>query len=206
MLIDKKQKNSIVWVARFIDCKHPEFVVRLAERLKQDGYDCHIKMVGSGELIDEVERYRIEKNLQSQIEITGAVSLEQVREYMEKAEIHIFTSDRNEGWGAVLNEAMNSACACVCSNVIGASGFLIKEGVNGNLYQDGNFEEFYQKVRALIDKAGTRKMLAFNAYNTMIKEWNAANAVGKFLKLCNNYFDKGVMEFLFSDGVLSKAE
>ena len=34
---------------------------------------------------------------------------------MEKADIFLFTSDRREGWGAVANEAMNSACALVVS-------------------------------------------------------------------------------------------
>ena len=36
---------------------------------------------------------------------------------MEQADIYLFTSDRNEGWGAVANEAMNSACAMVADAI-----------------------------------------------------------------------------------------
>ena len=35
---------------------------------------------------------------------------------MEKCHIHIFTSNHLEGWGAVVNEAMNSGC-CEVANV-----------------------------------------------------------------------------------------
>jgi hypothetical protein len=33
---------------------------------------------------------------------------EEVRVHMEQSNIYLFTSDFGEGWGAVLNEAMNS--------------------------------------------------------------------------------------------------
>lgn len=47
----------------------------------------------------------------------------EVRSYMEKADIYLFTSDFNEGWGAVLNESMNSGCAVVASHAIGSVPF-----------------------------------------------------------------------------------
>ena len=52
---------------------------------------------------------------------------------MEKSEIFLFTSDKGEGWGAVLNESMNSACAVVASHAIGSVPFLLKDGENPSL-------------------------------------------------------------------------
>jgi glycosyltransferase involved in cell wall biosynthesis len=40
--------------------------------------------------------------------------------------VFIFTSDRNEGWGAVLNEAMGSGCAVVAADLIGSVPYLIE--------------------------------------------------------------------------------
>ena len=36
-----------------------------------------------------------------------------------------------EGWGAVVNEAMNSGCAVVADHMIGAAPWLIRQGENG---------------------------------------------------------------------------
>ena len=52
-----------------------------------------------------------DKQLDDCVSMLGAMSPEKVRDYMEAADIFLFTSDFNEGWGAVLNEAMNSSCA-----------------------------------------------------------------------------------------------
>ena len=57
---------------------------------------------------------------------------------MEKTGIFLFTSDRQEGWGAVLNEAMNSGCAVVASHLIGAVPFLKKKKKNGLVYSSGD--------------------------------------------------------------------
>ena len=43
----------------------------------------------------------------------GALKPADVRKEMERADIFLFTSDYKEGWGAVLNEAMNARCAIV---------------------------------------------------------------------------------------------
>ena len=42
-----------------------------------------------------------------------------------------------DGWGAVANEAMNSACALVAGHMIGAVPYLIRQGENGLIYEDG---------------------------------------------------------------------
>ena len=34
-LVSDKKKNSLIWVARFLNLKHPEYVVRLAKKLKE---------------------------------------------------------------------------------------------------------------------------------------------------------------------------
>ena len=95
---------------------------------------------------------------------------------MEESEIFLFTSDRNEGWGAVLNESMNSACAVVANCAIGSVPFLLNNGDNGYIYKDGDVDDLYNKVKSLLDNADERKCIAKNAYATMVDEWNAENA------------------------------
>ena len=91
----------------------------------------------------------IDEGLSNNVKILGSMSPEKVREYMEQSEIFLFTSDREEGWGAVLNEAMNSACAVVASDAAGSTNFLVVDGENGFLYKSGDIDDLYYKVKLL---------------------------------------------------------
>ena len=81
---------------------------------------------------------------------------------MEQADVFLFTSNYLEGWGAVLNEAMNSACAVVAGHGIGAVPFLLKHGKNGLVYKTGNFREFQAYVLQLCQDASLCRRLGTN--------------------------------------------
>ena len=181
-LIEKKKTNTLLWAGRMIDWKHPEFAVKVARRLKSEGYNFVLNMIGIGEKHEEIENLIKEQGLCECVHLLGSMSPEKVREHMEESEIFMFTSDRQEGWGAVLNESMNSGCAIVADRMIGAAPYLIKDGENGLMY-DGSADELYEKVKYLIDNEQVRKEYGKNAYQTMINEWNAETAAQRLLNL-----------------------
>ena len=188
-----------------IDLKHPEHAIGVAKRLKADGYQFTLRMIGNGVLEEEMRRLVEQENLTDCVELLGAMKPEQVREYMEQSEIFLFTSDRNEGWGAVLNESMNAACAVVANSMIGAAPFLVQHGENGYLYDDRDPEDLYRRVKYLLDHAEARKSMARKAYRTMADEWNAENAAKRFVELCERMLGGAYKPFPFADGVCSKA-
>lgn len=202
-LIDKKDKFCIIWVARMIDWKHPEVPFLIAKRLRDEGYKFILKMIGTGDLLDRYKNLAMSENLQDYIMLTGAIKPEQVREEMENAGIMLFTSDRNEGWGAVLNEAMNSGCAVVASHVIGAVPYLLKNNKNGIVYRDGDIEDAYHKIKALLDNTGLQGILGLNAYHTIANTWNADKAAANLLTLIDNLQNSKVS---IPDGPCSPAE
>ena len=206
VLIASKKKNSLLWCGRLIDWKHPELAIEVAKRLKAEGYDFTLDIVGNGVLEGKIADMISNNSLSDCVFMRGAMSPEKVREYMEQSEIYLFTSDRQEGWGAVLNESMNSACAVVADRAIGSAPFLIDDGKNGYLYEDGDIDALYEKTKKLLDNADERKRLARNAYFTMVSEWNAENAAKKFLVLCERMLAGEYKPFPFESGVCSKAE
>ncbi len=180
----ENKKIEIIWVGRFIKEKHPEYVVKLAQKLKEDNCEFEIKMIGNGALFDET-KMQIEKNsLTNQIKLIGAVKSDKVRAYMEKANIFICTSDKSERWGVVLNEAMNSGCAVIAYKGIGGVPFLIKSDENGLAYT--SFEDFYKKTIRVIKDKELREKLSINAYKTIAETWTAKVAVQNFEKLVNS--------------------
>ena len=201
-LIKNKEHVSILWAGRFIDWKHPEAPLYVAKELKQNGYYFTLNIIGSGVLEDDIKKSITENGLNENVKLLGTMSPENVREIMERSEIFLFTSDRNEGWGAVLNESMNSACAVVASGAIGSVPYLIKDGENGYVYKDGDLNDLFAKVKNLIDDDKKRIAFAKNAYRTLTDTWNAETAAERLLTLIDNI--KNGKETPFTDGPCSK--
>ncbi len=204
-LSEWKHPASILWAARLIEWKHPELPVLLAERLKEEGYKFQLNLIGNGEMEEEIKGLISQKGLEDCVHMLGSMKPYEVREHMEKASIYLFTSDRNEGWGAVLNESMNSGCAVVASSAIGAVPYMIKNGENGIIYKDGDFDSLYSSVKTLLDDKSLCEKLGRKAYNTMLEKWNASVAAKRLLKLNEELKNKGECN-LFDEGPCSKAE
>lgn len=188
-LLGRKKRKSILWVARFIDWKHPEMIIKLALNLREMNKQFSITMIGCGELENEVKKCVEENDLNDSVSFVGSVSPEMVRDYMEQSEIFISTSDRNEGWGAVINEAMNSCCAVVANRQIGAAPFLIKNGENGVLYE--SYDDLCENVVKLLENDDFRRSLSRSAYNTICNLWNPQKAAENCLVLCESLLKKG---------------
>ena len=204
-LMSKKIKNEILWCGRFLDWKHPDDVLKVAKRLKDDGAQFHINLIGTGEMKIELERMCEKFDLSEYVTFVGSVSSDKVREYMERASIYLFTSDRKEGWGAVLNEAMNSGCAVIASNEAGSTKYLLDNGKSGIVYQSGDLVSLYQSVKNLIVDNDLCRKLGANAYEDIINEWNADVAAQKFIVLSENILC-GEPTNKYLDGVCSIQE
>lgn len=195
---------SILWAGRFLDWKHPEAVIYVAEHLKNDGCSFIFNVIGTGPLEEELKSLVAAKKLQGQVHLLGSMTPTDVRTYMEKADVFLFTSDKNEGWGAVLNESMNSACAVVASKMIGSAPFLIDDGNNGLLFKSGDWEGLYRKTKQLIDNDCFRKQLSTNAYETITNLWNPRVAAERFYRLATAILEN--REFsLYNEGPCSMA-
>lgn len=204
-LILNKNTNEILWCGRFLDWKHPDDVLEIAYKLKKDNYKFHISIIGTGEMEDFLCRSIVKNNLQEYVSILGPMSPEQVRQHMEGAGIYLFTSDRKEGWGAVLNESMNSACAVVASSEIGAVPYLINDNVNGLVYKTGDIDELYEKVKSLLDSKEKQRRFGKAAYQTISSEWNYEVASERLVYLIEYTLAKKDGNSLFDSGPCSKA-
>lgn len=206
-LFDQKRKNtkvSIAWAGRLIDWKHPDDAIKIAERLKKNGYNFDLNLIGNGALEAQIRNMISDKKLEDCVHMRGAMPPEEVRKNMEATDIFLFTSDFNEGWGAVLNESMNSACAVVASHAIGSVPFLLKDGENGYIYRNGDLDELYSRVVKLIEYPELRERMGRAAYQALAELWNADVAAERFVKL-SRLLLHGSVETPYNEGPCSKA-
>lgn len=204
-LMSKKEsdKITILWVGRFMKLKHPEMFIELAKNLKNNNYNIEINVIGSGELEEEIKNSVTNNKLSDCINFLGTMSPNEVRSFMEKSNIFIFTSDYREGWGAVVNEAMNSGCACVTSHAVGSTTHLIKHKHNGLVFKSEDFESLYENITYLLNNKKLISEYGINAYKTISETWNAKVAAERFLKLNECLLNGEDTPYL--DGPCSKA-
>ncbi len=186
--LDGKHNNysgtvKLLWAGRFIDWKHPEMAVLAAEQLRDHGYHFRMDIIGGGAMEEELHRMVQEKKLSECVHFLGFQTPEEVRAAMEEADIYLFTSDEQEGWGAVLNEAMNSGCAVVASHAMGATPYLVKHRENGLVFQSRNFRSLMDQLQRLLDDPAEIDRLGRAAVKTIVEVWNAKVAAQRVLQL-----------------------
>ena len=204
-MIGKKKENSILWASKLSELKHPEAAIRVAKRLKSDGIAFSLDVIGGGELETRVSEMIRHDHLQDCVRLLGPMTSDEVRKNMEKNRIFLFNSDRHEGWGAVVNEAMNGGCAVIASDAAGAPAYLISDGTNGYGYPSGNNGDLYEKVKKLLLSKEECARIGRNAYDTITGVWNAESAAERFIALAADILSGGDGKDLYEEGPCSPA-
>ncbi len=174
---------SIMWCGRYLSWKHPELPVYLAQKLKEKGFSFILDMYGSGRLLERTKQLATKLKVEELINFYGSVPNDVVLNAMRSHSIFLFTSDRREGWGAVLNEAMANGCAVVASDKIGAAPFLIKDMVNGCFFKSGSIDSLLNRVLFLLNNPNKCRDISFEAYHTMHELWSPKIAAHNLFKL-----------------------
>jgi len=91
-------------------------------------------------------------------------------------------SSYSEGLPNALMEAMASGLACVASNVGGVK-VLIKDKINGLLFEPGNCQAMESKITLLLLNDKLRKKLSYNAHKTISKDYSWKKVASQYLGL-----------------------
>jgi len=203
----------LLWAGRMIDWKHPEIAIETADLLLHGhkefrpgltesiaaGGGFVLTMAGGGEMEEELRALVRKKGLEQVVRFTGFLKPGEIRSEMERSDIFLFTSDEKEGWGAVLNEAMNSGCFVVARPEIGAVPYLVQQGYNGAVNGGRNMPWFAGKVSWAILEREERREEGRQAYETMIRYWNAPNAATQFLRVAEDLLAGKALSFAEED-------
>ena len=183
---------KMLWCSRFIDWKHPELAVKLAQRLKTAGYSFKLDMIGEGELLNSMKSYVKINGLSDYVHFLGTMPNNQVHEQMRKHDIFLFTSDKGEGWGAVANEAMSNGCVLIASDEIGSIPFLVKNKSNGLIFKSNNINSLCTTIKYVLDYPQRCELLSKNAIETMQQVWSPLNAAKSLIRLSNDLLNNKI--------------
>lgn len=189
-LLNKKnnEKICIICAGRFLKWKKFDLAIKAFAKLTKEFDNIEMKILGNG--LEEKNLRMLVKDLKidNLVHFCGGQSVEQVREYFENCNIFIFPSTKMEGWGVVLNEAMNSGCACVVSNEVGAAKYLINDNENGLIFNSGDINDLINKIRFLILEEKFRNKISQNAYFTIRDKFNPDIAAKKLIEFVDMHY------------------
>ncbi len=204
----KKQRGdpvSLLWCASFIPVKQPHKALEIARGLRERGMAVHLTMIGDGGLRPSIEQRIRESGAGDCVTLTGWQNQEEVRRRMLDSDLFLMTSNRGEGWGMVVNEALGCGCCVIGNRESGAAPWLVEHGKSGFLYRDEVLNELLDEVAAtrrdrLLD-------MGWLGHQRMMNEWSARVAAGRVIDLSAKLLD-GDLESakrLFTNGPCSMA-
>ena len=212
MFVVNKSCIKFMWCARFLKLKHPELIIKMAQNLKREGHGFHLDIYGdegnaaaSEEVYtrNDLERLAEEYDVKDVVTFHGNKPNDVIIKAMQEHDVFLFTSDQREGWGAVVNESMANGCVVISSNVIGSTGYLVKEGRTGFSFNNLNSDNLTEKAKWLIEHPVELEQMKKQAYTQMRDIWSPRKAAEALLALTEDL--KNGREVSILKGPCSKA-
>ena len=167
-----------------------KYVIGVGRLIKRKGFDLFIRtlalldssvegiIVGDGPEREYLLATAREAGVSGRLHMAGYVSQEKKFQYLSNADAFMLTSV-HEGFGVVLQEAMQAGLPIVATNT-GGQVELVEEGKNGFLIGDRSPESFAEKITALLsDGDAGRKRGAIAA---KLGEFDLKAVAGRYIQ------------------------
>ena len=119
--------------------KSPITIIRGLSKI-EGGIMGEVKMIGNGALYQALENEIHRFSLKDKVQLLGTIPQKEVPMYMQQADIFILPS-LYDGWGAVINEALQAGCYVICSDAAGASDLILEDARLGKVFHRGNVSQ-----------------------------------------------------------------
>lgn len=186
---NKSRDIRIMWCARFMKYKHPELPIKMSNLLKQKNFHFTLDYYGTGEEEKKTKKLADKLGLSDIVTFHGALPNKHILNAMKEHDILLFTSDKREGWGCVVNEAMSCGCCVVGGDEIGAIPYLVLHKINGMIYKSCSLESLVSSVEWLLTHTEELYEMRKNAKETITRIWSAKNAAENLLKLIDDLYN-----------------
>lgn len=141
-----------------------------------------IKFIGNGPLYGELEYEIKEYSLQKKVKLLGTKQQSQVPDYLSNSDILILPSVY-DGWGAVVNEALQQGCYVLVSDACGASLLPQMEPKLGKIFNHKDAKNLRKCMKYCIDH-----LAEIRSDRPFRKQWAEENisgyAIAKYMVNC----------------------
>lgn len=199
--------KSLCSAQRLIRWKRVDLQIRALQQVVSAGNDAKLTIAGDGPERKKLESLAVELGVAGNVEFLGGLSHDDTLALMHECGVFLATSDRNEGWGATVNEAMSMGCCVIASEEMGSVPYLIKDGTNGLSFRGGDSRAVSEKITQVLSNTDFAQRLGARARETVDGAWSAKEAAARFVELSKVISSAAETDFLnfhpWPDGPLS---
>lgn len=179
------QKNSVMWVGRFVPEKGLNYLIEAAKIVSTKFKNVEFMLVGYGPLKANIAKLACDYGLlNNSVRFGGPYDRRQIPSILCKAKIFVLPSLK-EGLPLSLLEAMACGKAVVASDISGIND-VIMNGKNGLLIPAGNPEALADAVLTVLNDENLRGRLGRNARQLMVERYSWNIVTNKIEKVYND--------------------
>jgi glycosyltransferase involved in cell wall biosynthesis len=177
----KFRNNKIICVGRLVPKKNVRDLLAAWKFVEQHNDSYRLVVLGDGPLLPELKAYAGSIKL-NRVTFAGAAANDEIPKYLHEADAFISPS-LYESWGLVANEAMAAGLPVLLSDKFNAAGTLLKDGINGYIFDPYDLEGIQKKLIDFINlphpekegmSANSLKIIAGMSFDHMGNELLAA--------------------------------
>lgn len=160
-----KKTNNFLYTGRLSAFKNVKTIVKaFNEYVKNINIDAVLKIAGTGEEFNIIERLISEYGITNNVKLLGAVSHDEIYKLLEEADVFL-TASGGEGVSVSVIEAYAAGLPVVCFKVPGLERQVI-DGVTGVHSKEKSEKAFFE---AMVELDTKRQELAFNCLEEAAK-------------------------------------
>lgn len=167
---------SLISVGRLIELKGHHLGIEVVEVLKSKEIDVKYTIVGMGERFDYLEQMVRSKGLESNVDLVGNKSRQEIRELLCQSDVYLMTSikdseGRSEAQGLVTIEAQSCGLPVVAFDTGGVAETIV-ENKSGFLCVEGDVGAMCEFVEQLMSNHELYRFMAFNGRKHVINNYS----------------------------------
>jgi glycosyltransferase involved in cell wall biosynthesis len=156
-----ENKKVILYIGRFVPVKGLEILIEAFSKMAEIRKDAVLLLVGEGKEETALKALAHQRGIANILFIPARAN-EDLPLYYGMADIYVQPS-RFEPAGIVILEALASGVPVIASDVCGYGQQMIKPGMNGYLFKDGNAEDLKKYLSITLDDNSKRLAMAKHA-------------------------------------------
>ncbi len=163
---NRQSAIKVLWVGRLLKWKRVDTIIRAICELSTCPTRLKISMDIYGTGPEEIHLKKMAMKCGDAVKFYPPVSIAEVRKLMREHDVYVLASNACEGWGAVVNEALEEGMKVIGTYEAGASAAILPES---NLFYAGDW-------RSLVDR------LSNTIPYVPIGDWSAKRAVERLFQ------------------------
>lgn len=195
---------KVMWAGRMLKWKSVDVIIKAISSQNKGDAEIKLSLIGEGPERKSLEYLAGHKLKPESFTFQNFVPSDQIPKIMADNDVYILSSTDYEGWGAVINEAMSVGCVVVASNGAGAAVAMIEDGVDGFLFDVGDWKHLSKILSKLAENKEYCKQIGINARSKIERLWSPKVGANRFVSVVEALLnDENLPEYV--DGPMSRS-